>query len=75
MNLIRHPQAVEEVMLWWVLAFLLNLPFLVLFSFVYLPVWIYMCVAEERDLVIRYGEAYEMYRSQTGFWFPKIISR
>lgn len=69
---IRHPQAVGEFPLWWVLAFLAHSPFLVLFSFVYVPVWYYMCVAEEQDLLIRYGEAYEEYRQKTGFWFPKI---
>ena len=71
---IRHPQAVGEFPLWWVLAFLAHSPFLVLFSFVYVPVWYYMCVAEEQDLLIRYGEAYEEYRQKTGFWFPKIGS-
>ena len=68
---IRHPQAVGELSLWWVLAFLVHSPFLVLFSFVYVPVWYYFCVAEERDLVIRYGAAYDDYRRRTGFWLPK----
>lgn len=69
---IRHPQAVGEFPLWWVLAFLAHSPFLVLFSFAYVPVWYYMCVAEERDLLIRYGAAYEEYRKKTGLWFPKV---
>jgi protein-S-isoprenylcysteine O-methyltransferase Ste14 len=68
---IRHPQAVGELPLWWVLAFFVHSPFLVLFSFVYIPVWYYFCVAEEHDLLIRYGTAYEDYRQKTGFWFPK----
>ena len=72
---IRHPQAVGEFPLWWVLAFLLNSPFLVLFSFVYVPVWYYLCVAEERDLLIRYGAAYEEYRARTGFWIPRSRDR
>lgn len=64
----RHPQAVGECLLWWPMAFLLNSPFLALFSFVYIPVWYYFCVAEERDLVLRYGDAYEEYRRTTGFF-------
>lgn len=68
---IRHPQALGELPLWWVLAFLVHSPFLVLFSFVYVPVWYYFCLAEERDLLIRYGAAYEAYRERTGFWIPK----
>ena len=68
---IRHPQAVGELPLWWVLAFLVHSPFLVILSFGYVPVWYYFCVAEERDLLIRYGTAYEEYREKTGFWLPK----
>jgi protein-S-isoprenylcysteine O-methyltransferase Ste14 len=68
---IRHPQAVGEMPFWWVMAFLLNSPFLVLYSFVWAPVFLIMCWAEERDLVIRYGRAYEEYQARTGFLFPK----
>jgi protein-S-isoprenylcysteine O-methyltransferase Ste14 len=68
---IRHPQALGELPFWWVLAFLLNSPFLVLYSTVWVPVFVLMCLAEERDLVIRYGEAYEEYRQRTGFLLPK----
>lgn len=68
---LRHPQAAGELPFWWVLALLLNSPFLVLYSFVWIPIFILMCLAEERDLVIRYGEAYEQYREHTGFLLPK----
>jgi protein-S-isoprenylcysteine O-methyltransferase Ste14 len=68
---IRHPQAVGELPLWWAIAFVLHSPFLALFSLLYIPAWIYMCIAEERDLVIRYGQVYEEYRKRTGFWFPR----
>ena len=68
---IRHPQALGEFPLWWVIAFLVHSPFLVLFSFLYVPVWYYLCVAEERDLLIRYGTDYEEYCRRVGFWIPK----
>lgn len=68
---IRHPMALGEVPLWWVIAFLVNSPFLVVFSFVWIPVWYWWCVAEEKDLVLRYGEEYEAYRQQTGMFLPK----
>jgi protein-S-isoprenylcysteine O-methyltransferase Ste14 len=70
-NKIRHPQAVGEFPLWWAIAFLVNSPFLVLFSFLYVPVWYYMCRAEEKDLLVRYGESYVEYMKRVGFWFPR----
>ena len=68
---IRHPQAVGEFPLWFVIAFFVHSPFLVLFSFLYIPVWVYICVAEERDLRIRYGAPYKEYCRRVGFWIPK----
>jgi protein-S-isoprenylcysteine O-methyltransferase Ste14 len=68
---IRHPQALGELPFWWVLAFALHSPFLVLYSFVWIPVFLLMVLAEERDLLIRYGQAYEEYRQRTGFLIPR----
>lgn len=69
---IRHPQAVGELPFWWVFAFALHSPFLALFSFLWVPVFVLMCLAEERDLLLRYGEAYEEYRRNTGFMLPRV---
>lgn len=69
---IRHPQAAGELMMWWVMALFLHSPFLALFSFVWVPIFCAVCLAEERDLRIRYGEAYEAYRQGTGFFFPRL---
>ncbi len=68
---IRHPQALGELPFWWVLAFALHSPFLALYSSVWIPVFLLMVLAEERDLLIRYGQAYQEYRQQTGFLIPK----
>ena len=68
---VRHPQATGEVALWWVIAFMLDSPFLALFSIVWIPVFYVMCKAEERDLVARYGRPYLEYKSNTGFLIPK----
>ena len=72
---IRHPMALGELPLWWVMALLINSPFLVIFSFVWIPVWVWWCFAEEQDLILRYGEPYEKYRQKTGMFFPKIGAR
>jgi protein-S-isoprenylcysteine O-methyltransferase Ste14 len=68
---IRHPQAVGETPFWFVIAFLCHSPFLVLYSFVWIPVFAIMCWAEEQDLLLRYGEAYRDYQQRTGAFFPK----
>ena len=69
----RHPQAVGEFPLWATFALLAHSPFMLFFTFVYGPIWYYFAVAEEEDLVLRYGNAYEEYRKRVGI-FPKIIS-
>lgn len=68
---IRHPQAAGELPFWWVVAFLLHSPFLALYSLAWIPIFVVICMAEERDLVTRYGEAYEEYRARTGFLLPR----
>ena len=68
---IRHPQATGEVALWWVVAFILNSPFLAIYSIIWLPIFYLFCWAEERDLIVRYGDAYLEYRRKTGFVIPK----
>lgn len=68
----RHPQGVGEVLLWWVIAFLCHSPFLCLYSFVFIPIWILMVKAEERDLILRYGDPYLEYLNQVG-WFGRKV--
>jgi len=68
---VRHPMALGEIPLWWVIAFLVNSPFLVVFSFIWVPVWYWWCSAEEKDLALRYGEEYLHYREKTGMFIPK----
>lgn len=68
---IRHPQAVGETPFAWVFAFLLNSPFLALFSFLWVPIFAIIAWSEERDLLLRYGNAYREYRDRTGAIFPR----
>ena len=68
----RHPQATGEMTVWWAIAFWLNSPFLVLLSFMWVPLFYLMCVIEERDLVVRYGQPYLDYQKQAGFLLPKF---
>ncbi|GBD84014.1 hypothetical protein BMS3Abin02_00400 [bacterium BMS3Abin02] len=68
---IRHPQAAGEVWYWWVIAFLCHSPFLAIYSFVWLPLFHLMSRAEERDLLIRYGDDYRAYMERTGMYVPR----
>ena len=68
---LRHPQAIGEAFIWLAISFFLNSPFLVLYSFLWFPIFYVFCLAEERDLVIRYGQPYLEYRDRVGFLIPK----
>ena len=68
---IRHPQAVGEVFGWLAIALLLNSPFLTVFSLIYFPIYLLLCIAEEQDLLCRYGDAYAEYCRRTGAFVPK----
>ena len=68
---VRHPQAAGEVFLRFSMGFLLNSPFLVLFSFIDVPMYLIMCRAEEQDLILRYGDAYVEYMKTTGAFIPR----
>jgi protein-S-isoprenylcysteine O-methyltransferase Ste14 len=68
---LRHPQAVGEVFIWLVIAFLLNSPFLVIFSLIYFPIFVLLCWAEDQDLLLRYGEPFASYMRETGAFWPK----
>jgi protein-S-isoprenylcysteine O-methyltransferase Ste14 len=70
-NTIRHPQALGEAWIALAMALYLNSPFLALFSLIYFPAFYYFCIAEEKDLVIRYGQPYVEYRNRTGMFIPK----
>jgi methanethiol S-methyltransferase len=73
---IRHPQAVGEFLLTVALVLLLHSPFLLSFSILtWGPTFVWMCQAEERDLLIRYGADYQAYRVRTGMFFPKRSRR
>ena len=68
---IRHPQAMGELPLWWSGSLILNSPFLALYSIVMIPIFVAMAMAEEKDLLIRYGKKYADYKAHTGFIIPK----
>jgi protein-S-isoprenylcysteine O-methyltransferase Ste14 len=68
---IRHPQALGEAPMWLAVALLVNSPLLSIYSLVFLPVWYWWCIEEEKDLLLRYGDSYASYRTETGMFFPR----
>ena len=67
---IRHPQTWEYAY-FFTIGFLLNRPFLVLISFLWIPSMVLMMSAEEKDLLIRYGDEYREYMETTGRLLPR----
>ncbi|NHJ14373.1 MAG: isoprenylcysteine carboxylmethyltransferase family protein [Candidatus Thorarchaeota archaeon] len=70
-NKIRHPQSLGEVWSGVSLGLILNRTFLVLVGFIWFPIFYYFTIVEERDLILRYGQAYVEYRERVGMYFPK----
>jgi protein-S-isoprenylcysteine O-methyltransferase Ste14 len=68
---IRHPMALGELQFVWVISLLLNSPMLMLLSVLWVPIFYLMCIYEERDLVLRFGNAYVEYMNTTGRFFPR----
>ena len=68
---LRHPQAMGELPLWWSFSLLLNSPFLALYSFIMIPIFVTLALYEEKDLEIRFGKKYIKYKETTGFVIPK----
>lgn len=68
---IRHPQALGEGPSFIFIALAFNSPFLVLLSLLWIPAYYLFCVAEERDLVLRFGDPYREYQTRTGMILPR----
>jgi len=73
---IRHPQTLGEFPLFVATSFAVNSWFLVIVSslyvIIYIPIMIYY---EEKDLLLRFGNKYRIYRESTGGLFPKFRSK
>jgi protein-S-isoprenylcysteine O-methyltransferase Ste14 len=60
----RHPQVTGAILLWVAMAVGLHSPLLVIISALTVPAWLIICLLEERDLLLRFGDKYRGYRRQ-----------
>jgi protein-S-isoprenylcysteine O-methyltransferase Ste14 len=67
---IRHPQS-YQALLWPAVALGMNSQYLMALASPWLLLEIIMVMAEETDLLIRFGDAYIKYRAKTGMFLPK----
>jgi protein-S-isoprenylcysteine O-methyltransferase Ste14 len=73
-ELMRHPQTLGEMLSWFGIAMLLNSLTLLLYSIMWLPLFIGFTVVEDNDLALRFGEAYLNYAKRVGlFWRKRPI--
>lgn len=66
----RHPQAVGGYAVWVLIGLGSHSPFLAVYSLLWIPVCVFVCHAEERDLILRFGSAYEEYCRKTNAFWP-----
>jgi protein-S-isoprenylcysteine O-methyltransferase Ste14 len=69
---IRYPQTSGELLLWWAIAFFLNSPFLVLFSFLYIPIYLSISHTKDIEMLHRKGDTFVDYYNRTGGIFPRL---
>lgn len=70
---IRHPQHLGEIFFWYFLSLFLNSVFLIIFTTIFwIPNYILWCHYEEKDLLLRYGDAYKEYIKSTKKLIPFI---
>lgn len=69
---IRHPQIIGEFLSFWSFTFFLHSPFLSLLNFLWFPAFWLTIRAEEKDLLVRFGDGYRDYMKRVGCVFPRL---
>jgi protein-S-isoprenylcysteine O-methyltransferase Ste14 len=70
----RHPQTLGEMLSWFGIAMVLNSLPLLLYSIIWIPLFISYTVLEDNDLAVRFGKDYIEYARKVGiFWRKKAV--
>ncbi|MBN2852889.1 MAG: DUF1295 domain-containing protein [Clostridia bacterium] len=67
----RHPQTLSEMLSWFGIAMILNSLTLLLFSIIWIPLFISFTVIEDNDLAVRFGKQYLDYTEKVGIFWKK----
>jgi protein-S-isoprenylcysteine O-methyltransferase Ste14 len=70
-NYMRHPQTLGEMLSWFGIAMILNSLTLLIFSLVWLPLFIGYTIIEDNDLAVRFGKTYIEYTKNVGIFWKK----
>lgn len=70
----RHPQTLGEMLSWLGIAMVLNSLPLLLYSIIWIPLFISYTILEDNDLAVRFGKDYIEYAQRVGiFWRKKAV--
>ncbi len=67
----RHPQTLGEMLSWFGIATMLNSLSLLLYSLIWIPLFIGFTVIEDNDLALRFGNDYLEYTKRVGLFWKK----
>ena len=70
-NYMRHPQTLGEMVSWFGVAMVLNSLTLLVYSLVWIPLFIGYTVLEDNDLALRFGQEYIDYTKRVGLFWKK----
>lgn len=71
----RHPQTLGEMLSWLGIAMVLNSLPLLLYSFIWIPLFISFTILEDNDLTVRFGKDYIEYTQRVGIFWRKKTAR
>lgn len=71
----RHPQTLGEMLSWLGISMALDSVTLLVFSVIWIPIFIGFTVVEDNDLALRFGDEYLEYSKRVGlFWKKRHIA-
>ena len=67
----RHPQTLGEILSWFGIALILNSLTLLIYSVIFIPMFVSFTIIEDNDLALRFGNEYIEYSKRVGIFWKK----